>query len=304
MNDASFGLQTKVYFKKIARIAIKEKFIKFLAFAAVIAFMVGFVVGEKMFKSFEDTQSGFFTIASAGIWLGIFNSIQNICKEHNIIKAEYRSGLNLASYVTAHALWQFVICLAQTVIILVVCLIFVDFEGGQIIDDFPHLENFITILLLTFGADMLGLMISAIADTPTTAMTIMPFVLIVQLILSGVLFPLEGLVGGVANITYSKWGMQAFASNSHILTLPTASQGMLGEMGQDAQKKDNDTFKAAVYGDAAKEFKPEKNEVFDYKHDYKDEVSNVLGSWGIIILITGVCYGVTIGVLKFKNRGS
>ena len=302
MNDASFGLQTKVYFKKIMRIAIKEKFVKFLAFAAVIGFIVAYVVGEKMFKSFEDTQSGFFTIASAGIWLGIFNSIQNICKEHNIIKAEYRSGLNLASYVTAHALWQFIICLVQTIIILALCLVFIDFKGGLMIDDFPHVENFITILLLTYGADMLGLMISAIAGNPTTAMTIMPFVLIVQLILSGVLFPLEGVSGAVANVTYSKWGMHAFASTAHMIDLPTGSQAKLADMGNKAH--DSDPQKEFHYAEAAGEFTAEKNEKFDYKHDYRDETGNLLMSWGVIVLITAACYGTTIGVLKFKNRGS
>ena len=187
MDNASFAAQTSIYFKKIRRIALKEKFWKFVVFAAIISLIVALVVGKDMFTTYEATKSGFFSIASAGIWIGIFNSIQNICKEHEIIRAEYRSGMKISAYVTANVLWQFIICLIQSVIMTAVCAAFIDFNSEGII--MPAIaEYFITILLITFGADIMGIMISSIAGTPTTAMTIMPFVLILQLIMSGVLF--------------------------------------------------------------------------------------------------------------------
>lgn len=63
--------QTAVYFKKIARIAIREKAWKFVVFAVIIAALVASVVGENMFTTYESTKSGFFTIVSACIWIGI-----------------------------------------------------------------------------------------------------------------------------------------------------------------------------------------------------------------------------------------
>lgn len=86
-----------------------------------------------MFTTYESTKSGFFTIASAGIWIGIFNSIQNICKEHDIIRAEYRSGMKISSYITANVLWQFILCLIQSVIMMTVYLIFIDFNDQSLI---------------------------------------------------------------------------------------------------------------------------------------------------------------------------
>ena len=91
--------QTSVYFKKIARIAIREKAWKFVVFAVIIAALVASVVGESMFTTYESTKSGFFTIVSACIWIGIFNSVQSICKEHEIIRSEYRQGMRLSSYI-------------------------------------------------------------------------------------------------------------------------------------------------------------------------------------------------------------
>lgn len=117
MQNASFGVQTKVYFKKIARISVREKAWIYLAFAAVIVLIVNSVTSSEMFDNLNSTKSGFFTIISACIWIGIFNSIQSICKEHSIIRSEYRQGAKLSSYISAHICWQAVLCFMQSIII-------------------------------------------------------------------------------------------------------------------------------------------------------------------------------------------
>ena len=203
--------QTSVYFKKISRIAIREKAWKFVIFAVIIAALVASIVGEDMFTTYESTKSGFFTIASACIWIGIFNSIQSVCKEHEIIRSEYRQGMKMTSYIFANVGWQFLLCLVQSAVIFGVCMFFIDFNTDGIITS-AYVEYFITIFLLTFGSSVMGIMLSSIAGNPTTAMTIMPFVLILQLIMSGVLFELSGFSEKIAYITFSKWGMSAFGS--------------------------------------------------------------------------------------------
>ena len=125
MNSASYFVQTKVYFSKIARISIREKVWKFILFAAIIATIVALVTSKNMFETFEQTKSGFFTLASACIWLGIFNSIQTICKERSIIKYEHRTGLHMSSYVLSHVIYQAVICLIQSIVMLIICSIYI-----------------------------------------------------------------------------------------------------------------------------------------------------------------------------------
>ena len=83
MNSVSFGKQTIVYFKKIARIAVREKVWIFLAFALIISLIVSLVVSGDMFEDYESTKSGFFTLASACIWIGI--SIQYKAYVRNMI---------------------------------------------------------------------------------------------------------------------------------------------------------------------------------------------------------------------------
>lgn len=282
MNNASYFKQTSVYFKKISRIAIREKAWKFIVFAAIIALIVGVVVSEDMFSNFERTKSGFFTLASACIWLGIFNSIQSICKEHDIIRSEYRQGMKLSSYISANILWQVVLCMVQSVIIFVVCIVF-GFFGEEIGDGVvvnAYVEYFITIFLLTFGSAVLGIMVSSISGNPTTAMTIMPFVLILQLIMCGVLFELTGFSEVVANITYSKWGMSAFASTADLNSIEHIMEQKLPDM-------------ASMI---AEQYPPEEA--------YEATTKNLLGSWLWCLVITMVCSIVSVVALKIKNRDS
>lgn len=282
MNSASYFKQTNVYFKKIARISIREKAWKFIVFAAIIALLVGVVVSEDMFLNFERTKSGFFTLASACIWLGIFNSIQSICKEHDIIRSEYRQGMKLTSYVSANILWQMVLGLVQSVIIFAVCIAsgFFGKEVGDGVVMNAYLEYFVTIFLLVFGSAVLGIMVSSISGNPTTAMTIMPFVLILQLIMCGVLFELSGFSETVASITLSKWGMSAFASTADLNSIEHLMEQKLPDMA---------TMIAEQY---------------PAEEAYEAVTKNLLGSWLWCLGLTFVCALISVLGLKIKNRDS
>ena len=63
--------------------------------------------------------------------------------------------------------------------------------------------------LITYASDMLGLMISCIVHTPMTAMTVMPFVLIVQLVYANFVIPLDTIGQALSNGTITKWGIQS-----------------------------------------------------------------------------------------------
>ena len=70
----------------------------------------------------------------------------------------------------------------------------------------------ITILLVTYASDMMALMISCLVRTTTTAMTVMPFMLIFQLVFSGTFFTLEGFASKLSDLTISKWGLNSMCA--------------------------------------------------------------------------------------------
>jgi len=269
--------QTVVYIKKNGRLFMNQRDWRFIIIAAVISLLVCAIVGEDMFTTYESTKSGFFAIISAAIWIGIFNSIQSICKEHATITSEYRSGLHMSAYVMAHVIFDFALCLVQSAILMGICMIYVDFPKTGIIFGNSIPEYFITLFLIIWGSDIMGIMVSAVASTPNVAMTAMPFVLILQLIMSGVLFSLKGWAEKIANITFSKWGMSAMGSigdlNSEELPLSISL-----------------AFPNVIR--------------LSTEPAYDAVPENLFMAWGIMLLISAVCILIAVLSLKIKNRGS
>jgi hypothetical protein len=67
---------------------------------------------------------------------------------------------------------------------------------------------------------MLALLVSAFARTTTAAMTIMPFLLIVQLLFSGGFFNLPKEAMPFTNLTATKWGLTALCVQGDYNSLP------------------------------------------------------------------------------------
>ena len=213
--------QTWIYFRKFLRMFIYESDWKVLPIGAIIAAIVTIVAGSNMFSTQEGTTYGTFALICACIWNGFFNSIQVVCRERDILKREHRAGLYIFSYVAAHMLYQLLLCLLQTLVILLICLIVgVQIPAQGIITPWGILDIGITILLTTYAADMMALMVSCIVKTTTTAMTVMPFLLIFQLIFSGGFFKLEGPVESLKYATISYWGMNSLCAIGRFNQLP------------------------------------------------------------------------------------
>ena len=301
MNTAHFGKQVHVFFWKTVRIANREKFWKSLLFAGIISFLVMLVVRKDMFETYNATKSGFFTITSACIWIGIFNTIQNVCKEHEIIHADARAGMSIGAYVISNALWQMLLCLMEAIIIYGISLIFIPYEPGP--DDPLVLgylvEYFFTIYLLLFGSACLGLMVSSIANNGTMAMVIMPFVLILQLIFCGVLFELNGAAMAVGFITLSRWGMSAFGSITDMC-------GMVPKLSEETEKqlgtinKNIDKMNQMPGMDHMDHMRMSVEPEDVYEHS----PGTVLVAWAMLIALTVISVVATIVILKMRNKES
>lgn len=86
----------------------------------IIMGIISLVTGDKMFKEYPATKNGAFAVICACIWVGLFNSIQSICRERAIIKREHRTGLRLPSYVMAHVLYELALCAIEAAIVLTI----------------------------------------------------------------------------------------------------------------------------------------------------------------------------------------
>ena len=112
--------QIKIYTGKCFRTFVNEKGWKALISTLIISVILAWVIGDNTFAVNESTKTGVFAMICGSLWIGIFNSIQSICRERAIIKREHRTGLHISSYVIAHMLFEFVLCFAEALIITVV----------------------------------------------------------------------------------------------------------------------------------------------------------------------------------------
>ena len=215
--------QTFIYLLKLFRIFIFRNDWKVLPMAAVIAGLVSMVVGKGIFQTMEGTLQGTFALSCVCIWNGFFNSIQVICRERDVVKREHRAGLHMTSYVFAHLIFQILLSAAQTGITIGICkMAGVKFLSSGLMLNSPRgfmIELAITLFLITLSADALALMISSIVHTTTTAMTVMPFMLIVQLVFAGY-FSIPASLSEITDLMISKWGTQGLCALGHYNDLP------------------------------------------------------------------------------------
>ena len=209
------GFQVLIYLGKMFRLFITQGDWKVLPMAALIAGLVTMVVRRNYFITMEGTLTGALALTCLSIWNGCFNSIQVICREREILKREHRSGLHITSYVAAHMIYQAFLCLMQTIITLLVCArTGIQFPKEGLFTKWLIVDLGITIFLITYASDMLSLFVSSICHSTTTAMTIMPFVLIFQLVFSGGIFSLPEWANKISVLSISNYGMKCLAAQS------------------------------------------------------------------------------------------
>lgn len=208
--------QVRIYTGKCFRVFKNEKGWKAFISAAIITILISLVTSEETFVEYAATRNGAFTLVCACIWIGLFNSIRSVCKERAIIKREHRTGLHISSYVVAHLVYEMVISLAESLIVVIIVTVA---NLGHLPEEGvflpPVVELMITFFLIIFASDALGLLISSIVRNENSAMTVMPFILIIQLVMSGLIFELSGAIKTVSALTISRWGLDAICATAN-----------------------------------------------------------------------------------------
>ena len=82
------------------------------------------------------------------------------------------------------------------------------------------------ILLTIFSSSAIGMVVSSVSKNSDKAMTTAPFLLIIQLLFSGILFELKGATEKISYITVSRWSVSSFGTIANLNELDMAVQGM------------------------------------------------------------------------------
>ena len=213
--------QVVIYLGKLLRMFVYQSDWKVFPMSALIAGLLAYVIRGDFAITMEGTLKGSFALACVCLWNGCFNSIQVICREREIVKREHRAGMHISSYVAAHMIYQALICLGQTILMLYVfSLVKLELPTQGFITRWFRLDLGITLFLITYAADMLALLVSAIVHNTTSAMTVMPFLLIFQLVFSGGIFSLPSWSAPLTKLAVSGYGLTCICAQAGYNELP------------------------------------------------------------------------------------
>ena len=200
--------------------------------APLLAVLISIVADGNQFEQYDVTKGLLFALSCSGFWIGMLNSIQEVCKERNILRREYMTGLNLGMYILSKILVLGVLCAVQAALIVAAftALVGISSEG---VFTAPYLELLITVFLTSLAAASMGIFVSALFRNADRAMTVAPILLTPQILYSGMIFELNGIIKPLSWFTVCRWSMEGLGTTSNLNGLTFMVKGM--EIARDAE---------------------------------------------------------------------
>ena len=204
----------------------RQQLLLLFAQAPLIAYLLSLIVTNEIFYSYEETKSILFSISTSAVWLGLLNSIQEVCKERVILEKEYMADLKLSSYLISKVVYLSLLALIQSFLLITSFRLFVDVPSDGIIWGW-YPESIFIIFLTIMSASSIGLVVSSLSKDSSVAMTYAPLLLVPQLLFSGMLFPLDGLVDIISNFILCRFSVEALGTTNDLNSLVSAIQEVI-----------------------------------------------------------------------------
>jgi ABC-type multidrug transport system ATPase subunit len=215
--------QIKIFFKRdlYSKISNLQYLYITLLEAPVLAAILAFIIkyysstknGEYIFRENPNLPAYIFMCVIVSLFLGMSVSAEEIFADRKILKREKFLDLSRFSYIASKVGLMFSISALQTLLFVLV--------GNSILEINGMFFTYWTVLFsVSCFANLLGLNISAAFKSAVTIYILIPFLLIPQLLLAGVIVKFENLhpvlssssrVPATGNIMCSRWAFEALA---------------------------------------------------------------------------------------------
>ena len=170
----------------------------------------GYIYGEN-----ENIPAYLFMAVVVALFIGLTVSAEEIIKDRKIRKREKFLNLSNSSYLLSKVIILFVLSSIQTLCFVVIGNWILDIKG-------MWMDYWLVLFSVSCFANMLGLNVSSAFNSAITIYILIPFLIIPQLLLSGVLVKFDKLNPMVARqdgvpvwgeVMVSRWGFEALAVN-------------------------------------------------------------------------------------------
>lgn len=211
------GYLSKRYIETI----FNNKFFCFLLFfqAIIMGIAIDIVAESNWLHVYDTAKILLFAFSCAAMWLGLFNSVQEIVKERDIIKLEYCNNMRLSSYIISKLVVFAGISFIQAILFLTIISMKVEFPTSGIIFNSVFIEYTLGFFLVAFSSSMLGMLISSLVKTTEITLIITPIYMMFQLLFSGILVALNETGKFVSNFIIGRYAIEAFGTTSNLINV-------------------------------------------------------------------------------------
>ncbi len=219
------------------------------------------VIGDSI-----NAQRALFIIAFVAVLFGCINGTREIVKEASIYRRERTVNLGIIPYVSSKFLVLGMLALVQSGALLIIVNLFEPLHQGIVLP--IVLETYVTLVLTGLAGLMVGLTASAFAANEDSANSLLPFLLIPQVVFAGVEIPLKDyFLQAAAMVFPTRWAMAALGTSIGLHS---------DKLGGDKLWGDNYTFQGQLFS----------------TFSHTDSANRMLLAWGalgLLIVVLAIC---------------
>ncbi|MDP6354425.1 MAG: FHA domain-containing protein [Planctomycetota bacterium] len=192
--------QVPVFLHRMSKLIIRDpkNLAILLGQAPVIAGLIALVFGTQKMESTAQKIAphvkACFLMSISAIWFGCTNSAKEIVKELPVYLRERAINLRLPAYLFSKILLLSLLSFFQCLVLVLVVSPALELEGDLA-------RRLVTLFMTSVSGLAMGLTISAIVNNNDKAMSIVPLVLIPQVILAGAIIKLTSAIDEIASLT-------------------------------------------------------------------------------------------------------
>ncbi len=192
-----------------------------LAQAPIVGLLLALVASAQSFNPAQPfpTEQVLLMLTLAAIWFGTINAAREIVKERPIYLRERMVTVRIWPYVLSKFSVLCLLSLVQALILLWIVSLKTTHLPAQGILLPASVEIYVTLALTSLAGLAGGLLISSLVSSADRAMSIVPVILIAQVIFSGGVFNLAGPSSALALLSISRWCLAALGSTADLNTL-------------------------------------------------------------------------------------
>jgi len=213
--------QSKIFFIRdfLSKLANRQYILISLLGAPLLALLLAYftkysIEGEYIFRENENLPAYLFMCVITSLFLGLIISAEEIIRDRRILKRESFLHLSWFSYLNSKVLIMFIISAIQTISFILIGNYILEIKGMII----PY---WIVLFTTSCLANMIGLNISSAFNSVITIYILIPFILIPQLLFSGVIVKFDKLhltvsssrefVPVIGDLMAARWSFEALA---------------------------------------------------------------------------------------------